>query len=125
MQLDQHGETQLNPGPSAVKTIEQGSATPGTRANHGTRRDFMRHAESLKFPKHFLNVKVIKKLLSARNKWSILCCVLSCWLVINTFSILLLRRYCVYLRFNQSVTPKLIAMSAAKRSKSDARPFEE
>ena len=38
---------------------------------------------------------------------------------------LLLRHYCVYLHFIQSVTVKLTAMSAAKRPKSDARTFEK
>ena len=41
----------------------QGSATPGTRANLGTRGDFIRHATLQHFSKNtFLNVKIIKNI---------------------------------------------------------------
>ena len=50
---------------------------------------------------------------------------LSYCLVIIIFSILFLHHYCAYLSFIQLLTLKLTAMSAVKRSKSDAGQFEE
>ena len=46
-------------------------------------------------------------------------------LVINVFSSLLLRHYCIYLRCMQLVSQKFTATSTTKRSRSDVTQFQE
>ena len=78
------------------------------------------------FPQNtFLNVKIMQNYILPETS-SLPCLVLLFSNIINIFSLLLLCHYCMYLlHFLQLVTLNPTAMSAAKKSKSDERQFQE
>ena len=78
-----------------------------------------------KSPKTFLHVKIKKITLRAKRLVNLLCFLLLFIRQYFFITIILSLVYAIYLRSMQLVTQKLTAMPAVKRSRSDARQFQE